>query len=172
LDGLKEINKEPDNWECVERGIFTFIFHHKEERQVIRVKPRYNIGETIYIKEPLYRWTGCGEAPKDFIRFNKTTSLCYRDNPQFESLQSGACLVTISPLFMPAWAARDFIKITKVGIGRVKKISYSDCLAEGIEPCHVPQIAFQQLWDSINKKYPFNFNPWAWEISYELLERK
>ena len=196
LDGLKEINKEPDNWECVERGIFTFIFHHKGERKVIRVKPRYNIGETVYLKEAYYFYRRLGtQANIKYIRDDFVTWVSIpKDKPTPKEGYH-------SPLFLPEWAARDFIKIKDIGIDRIKNISYSDCLDEGIEPCHVPQIAFQRLWDSINGKrvrskeytssydwarggiehkhftyhpspYCWDANPWTWVYHYELLESK
>ena len=75
-----------------------------------RVKPRYQVGETVYIKEVMYKWTGLGAPPSDFIR-----DRCFQDNPQWYGyMYSGACVRTVSPLFMPEWAARYFIKITDV----------------------------------------------------------
>jgi len=166
LDNLKEINQNPDEWECVEKGKFTFIFHHKEERQVIRVHPRYQVGETVYIKEAyeFYRRLGT-QANIKYIQDSFVTWVSIpKDKPTPK-------VGYHSPLFLPEWAARDFIRIKDVRPERLQSITPKDCEAEGApfkhphyydvdSGMHMPKknennwlrIAFMELWDSINGK--------------------
>ena len=62
LGGLKEINQEPDIWECQMLPIGVLA---RQKRiiygggksyyvQYPNIKPRYQVGETVYIKEAYY----------------------------------------------------------------------------------------------------------------------
>ena len=100
-----------------------------------------------------------------------------------------------SPLFMPAWAARTFLKITDVRAERLQEITEDDALAEGIEIsswecCITPfknyskrkedqhpnngfssaPSSYKSLWDSINKDYQWESNPWVFRYEFEKVE--
>lgn len=204
--GLKEINKEPDKWEwnawqksqmwCSKFDSFWFDKNQKR----IEVKPRYKVGETVYIKEA---W---GLAIND----HGHNCLCYKstndddmalDKPQMMRLWNHETKQWIleqtedpywypdrwrSPLFMPAWAARHFIKITSVNPQRLQEITYDEILAEGWEgensSIYIPinpyvensedimnaaRYWFWELWNSINPDYPFEMNPWVFDYGFE-----
>jgi hypothetical protein len=74
-------------------------------------------------------------------------------------------------MFMPAWAARYFIRITDVRAGRLNEITDVEARREGI-PNSAYAVngitSFKRLWDSINKS-PFDWeaNPWVWVYSFE-----
>ncbi len=83
-----------------------------------------------------------------------------------------------SPLFMPAWAARDFIKILSVTLQRLWDMTEADAVAEGFQaltesgsgflhviPARTP---FATCWDSINPKLKWSTNPWVWKYCFEL----
>lgn len=90
--------------------------------------------------------------------------------------------------FMPRWASRITLEITKIRVERLRDIGKDgrhakDVLAEGITRelidnqekfFHVddsPALAFAMLWDSINgKKYPWASNPWVWVVDFKPLE--
>lgn len=209
LDGLKEINKEPDNWTYHEEQSFPklgrFVFqydnrkpYHREIATVV-AKPRYQVGEVVYIKEAHYRyghWEKTGRLTKagrqEWAFIAETNEIRYRENKPEHVMRSVLRIsgwYKRSPLFLPADLARDFIKITKVGIGRLQDITEEEAKAEGAEcviwhgehaMAYENQIliatykaGFANLWDSINgKRNPYDSNPWNWEISYELLESK
>jgi hypothetical protein len=99
-----------------------------------------------------------------------------------------------SPLFMPKWASRLWLKITDVRAEPLNDLSIDDALAEGAEfdVCnhawadHLgctdcmntgmlsdPRWDFQHLWDEINGKrgFPWKANPWVWVFTFEITER-
>jgi len=126
------------------------------------LKPRYRIGETVYIKE---RW-----ATKPWIENNPAQDVWYKD--------SGDIITPIkwhSPMRMPEWAARYFIVITDVRAERLQEITIPDAESEtGIkfnplkdwspEDC---LSRFESLWNSINK-LKWEDNPWVWVYSFKL----
>lgn len=99
-----------------------------------------------------------------------------------------------SPLFMPKWASRLWLKVTSVRAERVGDISIEDALAEGVEAeecLHLdrgaygctdcmntglledPTWAFEAAWDEINAKRGFSWkdDPWVWVFTFETTER-
>lgn len=264
LDGLKEINKEPDKWSFTHfmpdysRVEFSRHFSLTEN---IWVKPRYRVGEVVYIKEAwAIKHTSQSFSPKldDIVQVifingeisKRYGDICYNADGSRWLLSVSKAYDTgewQSPMFLPELCARDFIKITKVGIGRLQDITEEEAKNEGANPYLVDKLSggkhyrmlktyhhdcyplidhadegeevvfecpnmgfarlhhikwvekqdpvfripakeafeyvgalepdyingFKILWNSINgKKYPYDSNPWVWEISYELLESK
>ncbi len=89
-----------------------------------------------------------------------------------------------SPLFMPKWAARDFIQITDVRHERLQKITSYDLVAEGcpidvnrkeedkeVYDNELALMWYKNLWDSINPKYPWEDNPWVWRYEFKKVEK-
>lgn len=75
-------------------------------------------------------------------------------------------------IFMPRWACRLVLEITKVRVERVQDITAADAIAEGIvvdnsQLRETPN--FRELWDSINAKRGFGWkvNPWVWVIEFK-----
>ena len=189
LDHLKEINKEPDAWWLDEPnsrdGHFIFIHRAKETApylKEIEVKPRYQIGEVVYLKEVWRTGKGLDNLPPRLSGINspfqyKLDMHSIRGNSITKYSSWGKWR---SPMFMPAWAARDFITITDVNLGRLQDITEEDAKAEGIEPIykttkagyiwtpHGYRDGFINLWDSINPKYPWASNPWNFKYSFQL----
>jgi hypothetical protein len=173
LGGLKEINEKPNSHSFVRfniEGEAVFSYDVGDGTSGLKgIKPRYHVGEVIYIKEA---WT-------DLWRCNRDTGdIAYKLglSPDVQVDR------WYSPLFMPAWAARYFILITNVKAQRLQEISWEDCLAEGVikdgdtfYPSQekkvgysVPQGAYIHIWDSIN--YPKQFNPWLFAYTFKLVE--
>lgn len=77
-----------------------------------------------------------------------------------------------SPFHMPRKFSRIDLEVTSVRAERVRQISCSDCVREGIQDA-VPLLRerFAQLWDGINriKGYPLDDNPWVWVVSFEVI---
>ena len=123
--GLKEINKDPDAWKCqmLPSGILAcrkkilyeggFYFS-----DWVHIKPRYQVGETVYIKEAFMIEQSDGfDEPLDrpfkndfewglLIPHYKLTD----PDPELYDDEDRR-MKWHSPLFMPEWAARYFIKI-------------------------------------------------------------
>ncbi len=121
-------------------------------------KPRYQVGEVVYIKE-----AGVWDE--------RVRLFAYKANmPDLTAKWQ-------SPRFMPAWAARYFIQITDVRAERLQEITEEDAIAEGcpsalVTLATVPMVEwYKHLWDSINPKYPWSSNPWVWVISFKKVEK-
>jgi len=200
LDGPKEINQEPDRWTCNGwAGSWQgFAFSDKSSATTSRIaKPRYQVGEVVYIKETHYRY-GHWEETSEFTKTGRvewqfiaeTNEVRYKENRP-DRVNRATLRMTgwykRSPLFMSEWAARRFIKFTGVGAERLQEITEEDCLAEGIYSNSIykdfgfhweskdsgyetAEIAYIILWNSINPKYPWAMNPWVFPYSFKRVE--
>ena len=80
-----------------------------------------------------------------------------------------------SPLTMPRWATRLWLKVVHIRIERLQMITAKDIMAEGVEVgCVTSDFtdkltpAFQRTWNVINgEKNPWASNPWVWCIAFE-----
>ena len=143
---------------------------------LIPVKPRYNVGEVLYLKEPYYDWDEwCPEDGEISYKF---------DNPN-------KCVpFWNNKLFMPKRYARYFIKITAVRAERLQDISDEDCIREGIIEERIwenhtwftycngtysfttPREAYKELINSIHGKGTWEENPFVWVYDYELYKEE
>lgn len=76
-------------------------------------------------------------------------------------------------IHMPRWASRITLEIVKVRVQRVRYITDSDAIEEGVSRANtsIPGYArerFKALWDSLNAKrgYGWDLNPWVWVIEF------
>src|SRR6185436_13085260 len=87
-------------------------------------------------------------------------------------------------MFMPRWASRITLEVTRVRVQRVQEIGEDDARAEGFptytatgngqsgEPVGAAFIDgrewYVKLWDSLNAKrgYGWAANPWVWVIEF------
>ena len=133
-----------------------------------RIKPRYQAGETVYIKEAWYAEGGDIYYKSDWPQVLPCAMVI--DKIEIEKWKS--------PLFMPEWAARHFIKILAIRAERLQEITFRGCEAEGIwiydDPWKAKGLSvwqckgrFARLWDSINPKYPWESNPWVFPYEFE-----
>jgi len=183
LAGLKEINQEPDKWKYrsianIPSGFF-FLSDDGLERTI---HPRYQVGEVVYIKEA---WAVIklhdSLKPSEIPAYGRLPRWYKLDDPSPRDTQcnpwpEGNMGKWRSPLFMPAWVARDFIKITDVRAERLQEITEEDAIKEGIPPfapngkvqsSTIPRKHYVSLWDSINPKYPYLSN--SWNFRYEFI---
>ncbi len=143
------------------------------------LKPRYKVGETVYLKEP-YIITG-QTYEYEYLHENKTDIACIKRNGGYKN-----------KLFMPEKYARYFIKITNVRAERLQDISEEDCIKEGIkvgrcgneskwmkafyvegdnQPYITARRAYEMLINKINGKDTWQSNPWVWVYEYELIKQ-
>jgi hypothetical protein len=161
LSGLKEINKEPDRWVNIlpKSSASAFVLLDKK-RFGIWVKPRYQVGETVYIKEA---W--CESY------YGKP--ICYKLDGKESPGPKGFWR---SPMLLKAEDARYFIKITDVRAERlqeINKVRHDEVLKEGypfiyniLELNEHPETTFARYWNSINKDYHWESNPWVWVYTF------
>ncbi len=135
-------------------------------------KPRYQVGEVVYIKEALYKSPSYDVTNGKHFAYYKSDHLIV-EGGRWEWIRD-----TLPSLFMPAWAARYFIKITGVRPERLQEITKEDVEAEGTRvwleqhpevlddaPFSAKQ-CYSYLWDSINPKQKWETNPWVWRIAF------
>lgn len=143
------------------------------ERLKLLSKARYRVGEVIYLKEPY-----CDDLVIDEIFY------------KYDNLQDKMNLgisIWKNKLFMPESAARYFIKITKVSLERLQRISEEDCIKEGIKKVSTynyrnpiikrkafgaPQEAYADLIDSINGIGTWDKNPYVYVYDFHLVKNE
>lgn len=174
------ITKQPLENESIKpfvKGFFG-IFHKVGgiDNLKLTLKPRYNVGDILYLKEPYY------ELPFEGYQYKFDVNIFYNEYK--------------NKLFMPASAARHFIKITAVRAERLQDISNEDCIKEGIwfgetssfyynglfhskgnykgkiKKYLTAKEAYKALINSIDGKDTWDNNPWVWVYDYELIDRK
>jgi hypothetical protein len=81
---------------------------------------------------------------------------------------------TVSPIFMPKWAARLWLDLTDVRVERLHEITTEDIQAEGVD-CNCLDGGFDSvlafgnwiaLWESINGKGSWDLNPFVWVLGF------
>ena len=198
--GLREINREPDNWILYdlhsekgtvshtgkpnEKGQFVFWqapgFHDAPDGSYKYIKPRYHIGETVYIKEAYWVDYLFPDKPTPETRYIHYR-LGHDDTPNTRTVSEDIARLGLwqNPLFMPEWAARHFLKITDVRAERLQEITEEDAIAEGFRVSPgltsggsvglMSAVAcFREPWNSINPKYPWESNPWLFPYTFQL----
>jgi len=138
------------------------------------IKPRYKVGERVYLKEPyhLYQNNGC-------------TGVMYKHGT---GCTDDGDYIWKNKLFMPEKYARHFIEITDVRAERLCDISDQDCFKEGISARFVevlnwwqyglmgneihgtPQEAYAALIDKIYGKGTWAKNPFVFVYTFKLIK--
>jgi len=197
------ISKQRESSECElmpghDKDSIVWLFRHEALSEIISVKPRYQVGEVVYIKEA---YTYVTLAEKDPWKDRAIADGSFRRMPngdpvtvwfKLDGYEIGSRWET--PMFMPAWAARYFIKIKDVRAERLQEISWKDTHAEGILrfdrehpdidggvgynrgarglPMRYESIAaYMDLWNSINKDYQWESNPWCWVYTFVKVDK-
>lgn len=142
------------------------------EGTVHRIRCKYRKDDVIWLKET-WGVTLCGKhAPVFEERHNKFLV--------YEADKKLGPVIKRPSIYMPRWAARHFLKLTKDPVAEsLQDISTEDCIAEGMSPDgplnnygtgSIEGDAFAELWDSINGKKPgcsWADNPWVWVVEFE-----
>jgi len=185
LTGLKLINEAMnspypirtskmfyDHWE----------FYNRHGDSVVSLQCPYGVeGSTLYVKQ---RWRTY-EQPQTMI-----DGILYADN-SFEPIantkedadrwmaihDNGKYADQFRPaMFMPSRWALQHIRIDRIEVQRLHKISDADIEAEGVDlkTENGKKIGkmfyldrFEYLWDKINgAKMPWELNPWVWKLTF------
>jgi len=148
----------------------------------------YRIGETVYIKEAWAEWINTSEhLASGVISIEEARAdVIYKaTTPNWDEIlkENGNPYLIKHTLLMPEWAARYFIKIKAVRAERLQEITLPDCEAEGFalaglqkgcSTCDTKdysyyggRIHFAEVWNSINKDYPWESNPFVFRYEFE-----
>ena len=165
-------------------------------------KPRYKVGEIVYVKEVFAYWkdeSQCIAYQADNNHFDFTNRIGWEDEINIEDISKKGKWE--SPYFMPEWASRIHLEITGIKAQRVQDITEEEAINEGIEKDldgwkdHTKRFAnhpeypafggmfrdilptainsYKKLWDSINgKKHPWESNPWVFVYTFKVVEGK
>lgn len=173
--GLKEINRNPDDWKIFKKQIISDEFI--VEFQMINtpwfhsVTCPYGIpGDQLYVKET-FKMFDDGDCyfKADFTKDGKTYIPVHADDDPDEWRWTPS-------IFMKKEYARLHLTLTDIGIMRVKDISVEDIEAEGYwyyripeEHEKLPDKWWREVWDSINAKkgLGMDVNPWVWKLKFE-----
>jgi hypothetical protein len=186
LDGLHEINKNPDEWDF--KGIFSdtkqndyFQFARTSQYlKTINIKPKYQVGDIVGIKENFYIMKLQPTAyhhinfEYNFDREFGHLKLTDKEWSKYKKWKNKTG--NKSKLFMFESLIRNKIEITDIRVERVQDISVEDVWREGINWDGIFKNdieRFQGLWDSINKKrgYGWDVNPWVWVREFKRVEK-
>lgn len=183
--GLEKINADPDRY--LIKGIYpSFLGPHqnavffdtasKDVIILISCKPKYNIGDIVYLKENY-----C---------FDEDGSIIYQCDVPVEKRKN---FTWKSKLMMPEAYARYFVEITGIRCERLTDISEVDAIAEGVETVMggilygkrykdyenkmqqgfpMPVTSFFSLFSSINGREVINHNPYVFVYEFKNYKNK
>lgn len=147
--------------------------------------PYGQAGDRLWVKE-----TFCQVCYKR----DRVEDVCLKEDCIRNQTMSPTCgMKWTSAIFMPHWASRITLEITKVRVERIQDITEGDAEAEGTNPPikngnNINAIStfsldnpkpyplaiarFRALWDKINTQrgYSWESNPWVWVISFKVVE--
>jgi hypothetical protein len=192
LDGLHEINKNPDEWNLIDLSVDpeigkldsdkTFIkkgliatFENNNFELYQNIKCKYQVGDIIGIKENFCIESSLHNLLSVRYLFDNVVKDKWLSKKEFDKYNMFDSLI------------RNKIQITDIRVERCADISIEDCLKEGVyggwaypnkknikkEKCVLidPILDFRLLWDSINKKrgYGWDKNPYEFRYEFKLL---
>lgn len=154
-----------------------FSFYDNAGRLCFRCKPRYQVGDELYLKETFYCYgwwmkngrTKTGKLKWMFIAESMVEGWTF-DKPAYVEKNSyrKTAWYKRSSLFMPKRIARKWVLVKRVWVERTQDISAEDCMAEG---CYLgsgePNIEWEDLWNSVNLKRGFGYDENTWNFAYE-----
>lgn len=156
----------------------------KDEELSKRWNPPYHTDDILYVRETygegyedgtyIYR---ADDKLADLPTFNESSKLIYHPS-----------------IYMPKEAARIWLKVTDVRVGRLQEMKPVDVIKEGAYPdcwdclntygeteeqcsqCDEVMMEWEKLWNSTIKKsdldrYGWDANPWVWVIEFERREK-
>ena len=81
-----------------------------------------------------------------------------------------------SPIYMPRWASRITLEITRVRVELLHSITAEDCIAEGA-PFGLAMTTrrevidwYRDMWVKVNGRESADANPWVWVIDFERIK--
>jgi len=201
---LKILSREADSWE-VDCKVSDAVYMRIVGRPDIasrRFSSQYEVGDRLYVKET-FRYAnfmlGCGgcacgvEYKADGkIYFNKKASKFAGKKENKD--KKGQHAKWRPSIFMPKWATRIFMTVTKVTVQRPQELMPEECEVEGItgktlstpvrgQPYGIyscdnglnystPIEAFEALWNSLHGEGSYDRNEWCFVYYWKNIEIK
>lgn len=164
------VKPQPEDTDDYHRQMVDGVMHWHFQGMLVShlLKPRYNPGEVVYLKEPYF----LAIDDRIWYKYNIHTKSGF--DPAFNDWKN--------KMFMPESAARHFINISAVRVERLQDITTSSIWAEGVDNGktnpkmgmrhdNMQRMVWQELWDSINKPpHQWYDKPFVWVYEFELKE--
>ena len=125
-------------------------------------------GDRLWVRESFY-------VQPDIYHPDKPSPIHYKADEDTGCLED---YVFKPSIFMPRWASRTTLEITRIRAERVQDLSIDDVYAEGIKDSGLGVVdlllSYAVLWDSINAKrgYSWESNPLVWVIEFKIVEEE
>jgi hypothetical protein len=191
IQGLEKVNENPNEWNLLHytNGVFTFAnteyMKQLNVNHFIDVKPRFQVGDIVSIREPHYLYGKWIEYEPDsgktgwFFSPNFNCEAKFTDSSESKewvkkSRNDGEGWYLRPGMFMFEKYVRSHVRINEVICQRLQDISHKDITAEGLGDGYTDigwNYAFGQLWNSINGKngHEWNKNEWVFGYRFELV---
>lgn len=132
----------------------------------------WSVGDDLYIKEPI------GIDSEDiYYKDDHKSILSVGQQSKWIDDHWDDSKTSVSPLFMPKWAAREWLRVTAVKVERLQSIDEIDAQREGTPnynhyPSGVSVEDYRRLWNSINRKnHPWERNEWVVAYTFERIKK-
>ncbi|EII3125380.1 hypothetical protein [Vibrio parahaemolyticus] len=182
LDGRKTVTRRPAKT-SYERGMNGPVIRGKDGTvsvlsfaPVAGLCPFGNVGDLIYVRETWRSFNasdecGCSEYPCNCPQDG--TPLYFASHDDGESKWKPS-------IHMPRHVSRLTLKVTGVGIQRVRDITEEQAKVEGVAPAFIDQFdncpvkptyknGFVKIWDSIYGNW--EKNPYVWVVQFEVVHK-
>ncbi|MBC5835792.1 hypothetical protein G6N05_05280 [Flavobacterium sp. F372] len=217
--GLNCINLSPNNFVFNAYGLKAtppldfpkitsfYSFKNIVTNEIIDIDFPYEMHDVLWVRETFeifgttYNPHGNPFEEKSFLKIQFKADRRLSNEFSVENFKALNALVEIEmkkgtkskfrpSIHMPKAAARLFLQITDIRIERLKEISETDAIAEGVKNdgffeglfnyknyCNnVFDLknaidSFKSLWLKINGKQSLDLNPWVWVIEFEKIEK-
>lgn len=145
---------------------------------VQRIKCPYGLlGDRLWVREtwqgPLFDYDQFDAYRRDHSRFEKPEFCAYAADggpaPEFVDEDDTLQCRWRPPIYMPRWASRITLEITRVRVERLQDISAKDAMEEGImhSTLNDPRVEYQWQWESIHGDGSWAANPWVWVVEFQ-----
>lgn len=198
LEYFSQPENDPDGWWCarVSDGAAYMVYKQSPHERAVQC-PYGRAGDRLWVREP---WRSTADL--DNYSGNEMADRCldagyhtpwapiqYEADGARRDWQHTSMPLYVGPpqpgryrhgRFMPRWASRIELEVTRVRVERLQAINHMDALAEGVGlnasaadvPMTVPageslpRAMFRALWEQINGAGTWEANPWVWAVEF------